>query len=72
MNFQFKAPSDTVNDKTRDEFEELNPGKSSEIEEEERALSEESLEGTQVFTQNNQCFSSRFSSTSRKEETETV
>jgi hypothetical protein len=72
MNFQFKAPSDTVNDKTRDEFEELNPGKSSEIEEEERALSEESLEGTQHIMQNSQCFSNRFFSTNKKEKTETT
>jgi hypothetical protein len=46
MNFQFKAPQDNLQDKNRDEFEEL-PGRvEREIEEEDRLASEESLEGT--------------------------
>ena len=37
MNFQFKAPTESVQDKNRDEFEEV-PSKNAEIEEEEKSF----------------------------------
>ena len=70
MNFQFKAPNETVHDKNREEFEEL-PSKE-EIEEEEReAALEESLEGIKRLIKSNLSFSSRSCLTSTTEGTGT-